>query len=429
MKKIIILFLILTVFVFYSFAADFGLTVDSNAAVEHTFSEAFDWSGLTYTVKAALWGNASLVDDATVEFQGSYTFSDSRAFTLELDQLQLTGTHIIPGENGDSTLLIKVGRFPFSDFSAKVFSHTGDGFSLALNYPLMSVSAFTAYTGFLQQPSSAVLMSESDIADIAIDSIPMFGPLASPRIVEGLNITFPELFAKQTLVLSGVFQQDMREVENLTAGGNRLNTYYAGGGIMGPLFGNNSLFHSVYGYGNFGSYGSNTILAYIAGGSLNYFMPAILSSRLSLDFMYASGDADHTEFYEGNTAGYSEMFVPITPAPAGIIFTAQQSNLFYISGAYSLKPFVNSDIVCIENTLVMLKPIVFFRSTTATVSSGGVLSDSSDLYLGTEVDLILMARFLSDLGLSIGSGIFFPSAAMETSSFQIKGSIALSLSI
>ena len=158
-------------------------------------------------------------------------------------------------------------------------------------------------------------------------------------------------------------------------------------------------------------------------------MPAFMSSRIALDFVYASGDADHTEFYEGNASDFSTMFVPVTPSPAGMIFTAQQSNIFHVTGSFSLKPFVSSNIAALENTLILLKPIAFFRSTTGPISTANTQADSTDLYLGTEIDLVIMARILSDLGLSIGSGVLIPSAAITDSSPLIKGSVALSLSM
>ena len=272
-------------------------------------------------------------------------------------------------------------------------------------------------------------MSKSDIADTAVDPTPLFGPLASSRLIEGLTFSFPELFAQQTLILSGIFQQDLRSTSDLTTDGNTITTFYAGFGLMGPLPGVKSMFYNIYGYGNSGWYGSNIILAYLAGCSLNYFIPTFLSSRLALDFMYSSGDADNSDFYEGNTAGYSQMFVPITPAPAGMIFTAQQSNLFYVSGTYSMKPFTGSDIPALVNTLLMLKPTGFFRSTTGAISTGGVQSGATGLYLGTEIDLIIMARFLSDVGFSINGGVFLPSTIMEITAPQIKVSAALSLSM
>jgi len=428
LKRYLIPLLIFTAALFPVFSADFGLTIDANTAAAHTVGEVFEIESLTYSTKVALWANAMLSEGYTFEFQGSYTFSDRRVFFLELDQLQFNGRFIIPGDS-PSSVSFKIGRLAFSDFSGKVFSHKGDGLSLNWGGGNVSISAFGAYTGLLQMPSNSIIMSASDLADSAVDPVPFWGPLGVPRIVEGVRITLPELFAQQTLILSGIFQQDLRAPANLDSGGNTMNTIYAGLGLTGPIPVIPSLFYSIYGYGNFGSYGSEKILSFIAGTGVNYLIPSFLSSRIVVDFIYSSGDADHEQFYEGNTSGYSTAFIPITAAPAGMIFTAQQTNLFYVSGTYSMKPFADSSSTALNNTLVMIKSTGFFRSTTGAISTGGIKTNESGLYLGTEIDISIMARLLSDLGFSINGGVFLPSSIMELTSPQIKASVALSLSM
>ena len=428
MKKITMILLITLAFTLPAAGADFGLTIDAAPSVLWDTGDPLDLSGLTYTVKAALWGNGKISDELNFELQGGYTLKETRAFLLELDQLQLNGkftkSELLPG-----TLSFKAGRLPFSEFSGKVFSHTGDGLSLELGLTSLSISAFAAYTGLLQAPACSILVSRSDIADQSLSPVPLFGPLGPPRLIEGAALTFPEIAGQQTLIISGLFQQDLRSDADLVATGSRVDTIYAGLGLMGPLPLLPSLFYSLYGYGNTGSYGSSTIWAFLAGGGINYFMPEFLSSRIAVDALYSSGDADHSEFYEGNTAGDSLAFVPLVPSQAGLIFTAQQTNLFYISGSFSMKPFNDSDILGIKNTLLLLKVTGFFRSTVGAISTGGVNTGSDELYLGTEADLTVLARFLSDLGCSLSGAVFVPSTAMQSATPQIKISAALSLSM
>jgi hypothetical protein len=52
--------------------------------------------------------------------------------------------------------------------------------------------------------------------------------------------------------------------------------------------------------------------------------------------------------------------------------------------------------------------LVFFRNTAGSISTGNTNPDSSDGYLGSEVDLTLSFRPFSDLGISLASGLFFP---------------------
>lgn len=410
-------------------AADFGLTIDANPVLSYDTGDTFVWKDcFTYTVKASLWGNCTIGENLTAEFQGGYTLEDDRLFLLEMDQLQLNGNFDVAGGSA-GILSFKAGRHAFSDFSGKVFSHIGDGISLEWGLSSVSVSLFGAYTGFIQAPASTIIMNSTDLAAQDFERDTMWGPMGSPRAVEGVTFVFPELFVHQTVILSGVFQQDLRADKNFVAGDDRINTIYAGLGIMGPISVVPSLYYSLYGYGNTGRYGDNTIWAFLAGGGINYFMPNFFSSRIAFEGMYSSGDADQSSFYEGNTNGNALAFTPITPSEAGIVFTAQQTNLFYISGSYSMKPFAESDILSLRNILLLVKATGFFRSTPGAISTGGTNADATDLYLGTEFDLSIMSRLLSDVGLSLNGGVFLPSAVMKSQTPQMEISTVLSLSI
>ena len=427
MKKILILVITAVVSVFSLSASDFGLTVDSNYSLPFLGGEPVSFDAQTYSVKAALWANGSITDDMSYEFQGSYTLTESRNFFLELDQFQYNAKFFLPAEQA-VIMDLKAGRLSFSDFSGRIFSHSGDGFSLSFGFPEVSATVFGTYTGLLQMPSNAIMMSASDVADAAVEPVPNWGPLGVPRLVEGITVTLPGFLEQQNIILSGIFQQDLRKQADLVEGGSTLFSFYAGLGFMGPMPGVSSLFYTLYGYGSSGWYGDNIILSFLSGAGINYLMPAFFSSRIALDFLYSSGDADHDAFYEGNTSGYSTAFIPITAAPAGLVFTDQQTNIFYISSSYSLKPFSTGDSEILKNTLVLLKPVFLFRSTAGPVQAGGVSEGATGLYLGTEIDLSIMARLFSDLGFSLNGGIYMPSAIMEVSSPQIKLSAALSLS-
>ncbi|MDC7125179.1 MAG: hypothetical protein PQJ46_06420 [Spirochaetales bacterium] len=433
MKKILLTILLIISVILPVAAGDFGITIDASPTIEYDTGSTFDISALTYTAKAALWGNTAIGENLIAEFQGGYTIEDDRIFLLELDQLQLGGSFVMAGGSG-GFMAFKAGRLSFSEFSGKVFAHTGDGLSIEWGLPLMTISAFGTYTGLLQAPSSTIIMNNTDLDasnnSTDTDSERVFwGPLASPRVIEGVTITFPEIIAQQTIIISGVFQQDLRQDEDLVSGDYTLDTIYAGFGLVGPIPIIQSLFYSLYSYGSTGWYDTNVILAGIAGGSINYFIPTFLASRIVIEGLISSGDSDQSDFYEGNTSGFSTAFVPITTAPAGVIFTAQQTNLFYFSGTYSMKPFANSKNLMLNNILIALKGTGFFRTTTGAISTGGVSSSSSSRYLGTEINLNIISRLLSDVGLSMSGGIFLPSAAMDSTTPVLQASMSLSLSI
>ena len=418
--KSILLLLLLISSSYPLFSYDFGLTVDTSGTFEE--SPEKEIADPSWTVKNAFWANSRIREYYTVEFQSSYTITDEDSFFMELDQLQFSGK--IPIFTGN--LSFKAGRLPFSDFSGKVFSHTGDGLQASLGLGDITFSAFGTYTGFLQASSSSITMSLADESVLAKKSDGYFGPLGVPRVIEGIRVSLTGIPEGQTLIFSGIFQQDLHDKADITTG-NRVNSIYGGAGLIGTL--SPRFIYNAFGYGNFGTIGDDTIMAYLAGGGINYLIPTFYSSRLALDIQYASGDKDYESFYEGNSSGDSLIFLPVTASPAGMVFTPQQSNIFHVAGTYSFKPFENSVNSLLKNLLVLTKPILFFRSTTGPISTGGVDPESEGLYLGTEIDAALMARLYSDLGLSMNGGVYIPSDEMEDKDLRMKISLSLSLSL
>ncbi|MBN2628351.1 MAG: hypothetical protein JXA95_16925 [Spirochaetales bacterium] len=407
-------------------ASDFGLTLDGSTSLPYTPGTQPDWDTQSYKIRTSLWANHAPSRDVSYEFQSSYTYSDSRPFFLELDKVQYTGKFNLPGEES-AVLNLKAGRIPFADFSGKVFAHKGDGINLNLSYSGISFSAFAAYTGLLQVPSNSILLTESDTDDSLVDEDLLFTPLANPRIILGLTETVAGIGGGHNLAVSLLYQQDLRKPEDTLR--NTMDTFYTGIGMSGPFLGAANVLYNAFGYGNTGWYGYNRIFAYMTGGSLNLLMPKLLSSRLSVEALYSSGDKDHFSFYEGNSVSYSTAFVPITASPAGMVFSAQQTNLAYLSGTFSLKPFSATDWTSLKNTLLQVKGVSFVRSTPGPISSGGVRVDTFGLYLGSEVDLNILIRLVSDFGFSLSGGVFIPSDNMEVVDIQTKASAAFSLSI
>ena len=75
--------------------------------------------------------------------------------------------------------------------------------------------------------------------------------------------------------------------------------------------------------------------------------------------------------------------------------------------------------------------LVFFRSTPAPISTGGLDPAGDELYIGTELDASVDFRLFSDVGFSIVAGWFFPSKAAfvpEREAAWFVGKLTASLS-
>jgi hypothetical protein len=270
-------------------------------------------------------------------------------------------------------------------------------------------------------------MSRTDSADQS-DTGVFF---AAPRLIEKIDALVPNFLPRQDLNFTLIWQQDLRGanallqpgqqqqfVTGLSGGG--ISSQYTGIGLSGAIV--STLYYNSFFYLNTGSTLSyvvdstsgtgfsweyRPIEAFLAGLGLRYFREDLLSSRLELQAIFSSGDADNSSYQEGNTAGASTIFVPISQDTLGLAFQPQWGNLMLIDASYSFKPFSGSPTAW-QNLQLMVKVLSFIRPTTGGISQVGVNPASTDLYLGTEVDAIINFRPLSDLGTALSFGLFMP---------------------
>jgi hypothetical protein len=269
-------------------------------------------------------------------------------------------------------------------------------------------------------------MSRSDVTDQSDDSV----ILAAPRLIEKLEVLFPNILPRQDLTVSVLLQQDFRPSASLIPAGEqqqfptelsggRLTSEYFGAGFSGAIV--SALYYDAFLYVSLGStlsyvadstsvtgssYQYEAIQAFLGGIGLRYYNEALLSSRAELRAIISSGDADNTTYLEGNTAGASTIFVPISQETLGVAFQPQWGNLIQISADYSFKP--------VTTLQLMLKGQAYLRPTTGAISALGIDPASDALYLGTEVDGIANFRPFSDLGTAFTLGVFFPNGSAFT---------------
>ncbi len=417
MKKLLVFVIILLAAAATVSAFDFGLTIDNSTG----FTKDEEEAEFTQRDKASLWFDGNVTKNLTFATQGSYTFTIDEPVFFDLELLRVGGNFANTGENPFS-FSFKAGRFKLSDFTNKVLSHTADGGYIELASPTLSISFSTGFTGLVQKPASSILMSLSDVEDRELDGY-YFG---SHRFIQGMNIKFPEILFNQTLNLSMLYQRDLRAEERLHSGGGYVHTFYHGAGLSGPIV--PPLYYNAFVYINSGTVAGDSILAEMAGVTLNLYLQELLGSKVSLDFVYASGDADYDSFYEGNTEGAATAFVPISISTPALVFAPQLSNIIYGTFSFLIKPLYNLDSEAAKKFSIELKVSPFLRPTPGPISVSGVDDDSEELYAGTEVDTIISARPLSDLGLGLSFGMFFPGEIMESEEVQLLGRFDLSLS-
>ncbi|RKX87494.1 MAG: hypothetical protein DRP58_02675 [Spirochaetes bacterium] len=377
----------------------------------------------------SLWLATDLWDNADVFVRGSYTYTTDKLWFFDLDRLELN-------IDESPSINVSLGRLAVSDLSGILFNQKLDGISLILNSYDSIISATAGYTGSLFKESSNVTMSIADKSDMSDDSV-LF---ASPRIITGINMLFPESFKNQDIKISFWQEKDLRKSNLMSEGpsaptglGGNIDILYFGIGSSGKII--PSLFYDTFSYLGMGktlsyissSYTYKNILSYLGYAGLRYYIPEALNSQISFKFLYTSGDSDHnSSFLEGNTSGQSTLFIPISKTSVALIFSPSLGNIFFTQLGYSFKPFFKSQSSLLKKIQLELMDINFFRSTTGQISESGINPASNSLYLGTEIDGTVNFRPYSDLGVSFSTGIFIPSSG-GVNAFQNSKDIELLL--
>ena len=132
--------------------------------------------------------------------------------------------------------------------------------------------------------------------------------------------------------------------------------------------------------------------------------------------MFSSGDQDYSSFLEGNTAGTSGVFIPVSSRETGLVFSPVLTNVLFPEISYSIIPF--------RNFQMSLKGLFFFSSTLGPLFEDDTQLFPTGRYIGSEVNLSLKYRPFSDLGVGISGGVFFPNGE----SVEVRGIFELSLS-
>lgn len=433
-------------------AQDFGINLDNETSLNFQPDTAFGQQD-----RVSLWFDTGTQNKVVFSAMGSFFFDSLFTATpppdysiiLDVDKFQLEGNFSVADAKVPTEFSFLLGRFKEKDFSGFILGHKLDGIRLGFSYPFADVSAAFGYTGLLVKPTSSIILSVLDYTE-QLDSSIVF---ASPKLVGHVAVTFPNLFLKQTLNLAFLFQNDLDRINaalntyllpgetqfDPTQGG-LVNTQYMGAGFSGPLV--STLFYDLYFYMNTGHvlfynttdfvYEYAPVVAFVTGGGFRYYAEKLLYSKFLLNFLFSSGDADSPLYVEGNTAGNSNTFMPISSSSIANIFSPRLGNLMYGTLQYSLKPFSMLKGPAAKEFVTGVDLYMFFRpyagAGAGAIGAVGVLPGSTEKYLGTELDLNASFRPFSDLSAELSGGFFIPSAAFEDPTARGLLKLAFSMS-
>ena len=335
---------------------------------------------------------AELLIEGTAIFQ----FDDFAAADLEF----LTARVAVPGLLGENSVFrARGGRYQLRDRVGLIVDHRIDGLGFGVDYPSASVRIAGGYTGLLLKQNASIVMSAGDVTD----QFDEFTTTAPPRWIGQVEMDFPELFARQTLVLGGIVQHDRRSSNEDT-----VDTQYGYLGLSGRIAG--GLYYQTGGV--FGAIQrkdespmvddvSGTMVA--ASHRFVLFMESLAQSVFTLRGLYASGSDGDFEPYTPIT---SVSTIPLAPVPV--------SDLLLGTAEYTFRPFHRSESDIARNIGLTAYGAAFFSADPT----------EDDSYRGTEAGGRIALRPFSDIGGSIRVGAFIPDEGDVT----VRGRVEFSTS-
>jgi hypothetical protein len=392
-------------------AFDWGGNVDNSTTVTVTASDP-PTAYPEEEIRLALWLEALFGKAGSLFAQGSYTLTVEPLEDPAVDHPLLFDVDLLRYDVRLSSLFdLSAGRFAMADFSRFVLDDTLDGVQVRANFPWSVMTAYVGTSALRFIPNTTIVMSGNDASD-ALNPDKLLAP---PRLMEGLQAVFPELFLRQDLTASLVFQQDLRAQviqegeETQFPGGladGPVNTQYFGAGLSGPLA--PALYYRAFGYLETGShlayladsasgtgfsYQRQILLAGLAGAEVAYFLPQVMHSRVAL------------------SALFSRDLIPISQPTFTLVYSPRFGDILTADLSYSLKPFAGS-------------PKLWLRELQGELTVATYVQTVDVQYLGTEIDAAVDYRLFSDLGLALTLGLYLPGGAAAQFGGQFEFSFA-----
>jgi hypothetical protein len=166
----------------------------------------------------------------------------------------------------------------------------------------------------------------------------------------------------------------------------------------------------------FGDQTEEDISAFAADARLDYMLADENRSRLTGEFLLATGDTDRENgatntTLNGNRSGTDDhAYNSWNLVNTGLAFAPAVSNLIMVRLGASTFPMPNSD--CFERMQVGVDTFVFH-----TFNENAPIDEPTDQgegFLGGEIDLYVNWEITSDLSLAVRYGIFLPGEAVES---------------
>lgn len=259
-------------------------------------------------------------------------------------------------------LSLNLGRFFFNDITGLIISQNTDGFTFSLDSRNLYLKTFAHYTGLLNAQNVTIINrgEKSGEYEADFDKPYLFAPSFANA---GLQLTFPYLFANQTLTTEFIASFGF---DGLEKGSSDYNRYYASLGLNG-FFMKNACYVLT---STLASDNDFKDLSNLSKAVITLF-PGFLNSTVNLNLIYASGNQGSLKPFTG--------------------FTSMTACSSHIEPEYSslLKPGLSLSLKPLQTLLVTAHGDIIFD-----------FAESSPEYSGTEAGLAASFQIFSDLNIN-----------------------------
>jgi hypothetical protein len=196
------------------------------------------------------------------------------------------------------------------------------------------------------------------------------------------------------------------------------NANYLGLGLRGTLWGSWGYhLEALYEFGESvagGSTDTEDIQAFALTAQVEYRLDSPMSPTLLFEYLYGSGDNDRgsvTDVAAGNTPGTDdEGFLGFGFLQTGYALFPRVSNIHILRLGGSLRPLESADLF---RSLEIGAFGYLYRKAESAAPISDPRSFLDDSEIGSEIDLFLRWRIVSDVGVSINFGRFMPGDAYD----------------
>jgi hypothetical protein len=245
-------------------------------------------------------------------------------------------------------------------------------------------------------------------------------PNRTDRLFLGSQFTFKGLRKHYPYVFVLVQEDENREDPNVPFQDYDYNSQYYGVGIYGQAVSNlrywgEYIFQVGTDFGIFESQDRDDIDAQALDVGLEYYFQARCKPRISFEYAWAEGDPDRfsvTETMFGHIPGsYDTQFLGFGYLNTGYSFAPLFANIQFIRLGGSCRPLAGVHDVFDEMETGFNYFVYWKDEETGAVSD--VRADTPNDDVGSEIDLYLNWRILSDVSIGFNAGIFYPGDAFS----------------